>query len=146
MPKVLVYLMLVVGGTFVSLQASINAKLAKYIGFVESAFVSFSVGTLALGTVVLLKNSGTIKNITNVPLIFLTGGLLGACFVFTITYSVHVTGVATALAIAVGVQLLVGLLIDKHDPMNVIKLNVNWYNLLGVAFIILGIFLVTRGR
>ncbi|TYB33906.1 MAG: DMT family transporter [Flexistipes sinusarabici] len=146
MSKYLVYVLLVVGGTFVSLQASINARLAKYVGFVESAFISFTVGTMVLAAAVLLKNENGLKHIFEVPPVFLTGGMLGACFVFIITYSVHVTGVASALATAIGVQLLVGLLIDKYNPMNVIKLDVHWYNVLGVLFIILGIILLTRGR
>ncbi len=146
MSKLLVYLLLAAGGTFVSLQASINARLAKYVGFVESAFVSFTVGAAALGLVVLFKNGNGLKHITEVHPFFLTGGLLGAFFVFIITYSVHITGVASALAVAIGVQLFAGLLLDKYNPMDVVRLNVNWYNVLGVILIVMGIILVTRGR
>lgn len=146
MSKYFVYMLLVMGGTFVAVQASINARLAKYVGFVESAFISFTVGTMVLAIAVLVKGDNGLKHIFEVPPIFLTGGMLGACFVFIITYSVHVTGVASALATAIGVQLLAGLLIDKYNPANVIKLNFHWYNVVGVIFIILGIVMVTRGR
>lgn len=146
MSKLLVYLLLAAGGTFVSLQASINARLAKYVGFVESTFISFTVGAAALGLVVLFKNGNGLKHISEVHPVFLTGGLLGAFFVFIITYSVHITGVASALAVAIGVQLFAGLLLDKYNPMDVVRLNVNWYNVLGVILIVMGIVLVTRGR
>lgn len=143
MHKIFVILLLIVAGSFVSLQASINARLAKHVGFLESAFISFLVGTLTLLIIILLKGGNNLKNITEVPIIYLTGGILGAFFVFSVTYSVYTTGVTTALAITIGVQLLVSVLLDKFDPMNVIKLNISIINVFGILLLIIGVILIS---
>lgn len=143
MHKIFVILLLIVAGSFVSLQASINARLAKHVGFLESAFISFLVGTLTLLIIILLKGGNNLKNITEVPIIYLTGGILGAFFVFSVIYSVHITGVTTALAITIGVQLLVSVLLDKFDPMNVIKLNISIINVFGILLLIIGVILIS---
>lgn len=143
MHKIFVILLLIVAGSFVSLQASINARLAKHVGFLESAFISFLVGTLTLLIIILLKGGNNLKNITEVPIIYLTGGILGAFFVFSVTYSVYITGVTTALAITIGVQLLVSVLLDKFDPMNVIKLNISIINVFGILLLIIGVILIS---
>jgi transporter family-2 protein len=137
-----VILLLILAGTFVSLQASINARLAKYIGFLEAAFVSFLVGTVTLMILILFRGENNLKSIGEVPIIYLTGGILGALFVFSITYAIHIVGVTGTLAISISVQLLIGLLLDTFDPMKVIKLNISIYNVIGVLFVILGVFLI----
>lgn len=142
MNKGLVILLLILAGTFVSLQASINARLAKYIGFLEAAFVSFLVGTVTLMIFILFKGENNLKSIGEVPIFYLTGGILGALFVFSITYAIHIVGVTGTLAISISVQLLIGLLLDTFDPMKVIKLNISMYNVIGVLFVILGVFLI----
>lgn len=142
MSKGLVILLLILAGTFVSLQASINARLAKYIGFLEAAFVSFLVGTVTLMILILFRGENNLKSIVEVPIIYLTGGILGALFVFSITYAIHIVGVTGTLAISISVQLLIGLLLDTFDPMKVIKLNISIYNVIGVLFVILGVFLI----
>lgn len=142
MSKGLVILLLILAGTFVSLQASINARLAKYIGFLEAAFVSFLVGTVTLMILILFRGENNLKSIGEVPIIYLTGGILGALFVFSITYAIHIVGVTGTLAISISVQLLIGLLLDTFDPMKVIKLNISIYNVIGVLFVILGVFLI----
>lgn len=142
MNKGLVILLLILAGTFVSLQASINARLAKYIGFLEAAFVSFLVGTVTLMILILFKGENNLKSIGEVPIIYLTGGILGALFVFSITYAIHIVGVTGTLAISISVQLLIGLLLDTFDPMKVIKLNISMYNVIGILFVILGVFLI----
>jgi len=146
MHKLFVILLLVAAGSFVSLQASINARLAKHVGFLESALISFLVGTLTLLIIVLFKGENNFKNITEVPVFYLTGGILGAIFVFSITYSIHITGVTTALGITIGVQLLVGVILDKFDPMNVVKLNISFINVLGIILLIIGVILTSWRR
>jgi len=146
MHKLFVILLLVAAGSFVSLQASINARLAKHVGFLESALISFLVGTLTLLIIVLFKGENNLKNITEVPVFYLTGGILGAIFVFSITYSIHITGVTTALGITIGVQLLVGVILDKFDPMNVVKINISFINILGIILLIIGVIFTSWRR
>ena len=146
MNNYLVMFLLFIAGTFVSLQASINARLAKYIGFLESAFVSFFIGTLTLLIFLFFKGFNNFKSITDVPVLYLSGGILGAFFVFMITYAVPKIGVSAALSITIAVQLILGLLIDKYNPFNVSTFHISFLNIVGVIMIILGVLLITYNR
>jgi transporter family-2 protein len=144
--KALVIVLLISAGTFVSLQASINARLAKYIGFLEAAFVSFLVGTITLLILILFKGESNLRSVGEVPIVYLTGGILGALFVFSITYAVHIVGVTATLAISISIQLLIGLILDTFDPMKVVKLDISIFNIIGVLLVILGVFLILWRR
>ncbi|MGA1861947.1 DMT family transporter [Deferribacter thermophilus] len=146
MDKYFVMLLLAIAGTFVSLQASINAKLAKYVGFLESAFISFLVGTFTLLIFLFFKGFSGLKQIGEVPLQFLTGGILGAFFVFVITYAVPKIGVSAALSITIAVQLILGLLLDKFNPFAINSFEVSIYNILGVILTIIGVIMLTYNR
>ncbi|MGA1846175.1 DMT family transporter [Deferribacter abyssi] len=146
MNKYLVMFLLFIAGTFVSLQASVNARLAKYTGFLESTFISFFVGTITLFLILIFRGFGNLKNIFEVPILYLSGGIMGAFFVFIITYSVPKIGVSAALSITIGVQLIIGLLIDKYNPFNISVFHVSYLNVLGVIFILLGVIFLTYNR
>ncbi|KAA0258640.1 DMT family transporter [Deferribacter autotrophicus] len=146
MSKYLVMFLLFIAGTFVSLQASLNARLAKYTGFLESTFISFFVGTLTLLLFLFFKGFGNLKNISEVPILYLSGGVLGAFFVFVITYSVPRIGVSAALSITIAVQLILGLIIDKYNPFDVSAFHVSFFNILGVILIFLGVIFLTYNR
>lgn len=48
MVKILFPLLAVIGGMTIAVQGQINGGLGKKIGVIEGAFISFTVGTLAL--------------------------------------------------------------------------------------------------
>ena len=48
MSKLILFILMFVGGALVALQPSVNARLAQKIGLAESSTVSFLVGTIAL--------------------------------------------------------------------------------------------------
>ncbi len=112
MIKLLFTIFAIIGGLAISLQASINGGLGKRIGTIETSFVSFAIGTLALLFMVIFLGKGNILAIGTAPKWQLTGGLLGAIYVFVTVLVVPKLGVAsTIMAVIVG-QLLMGAVID----------------------------------
>jgi len=59
MPKRMVYLLTFWGGIAATVQPSINARLAQKTGVIESACVSFAVGTLVFSLVIFFAGTGT---------------------------------------------------------------------------------------
>lgn len=121
----LVWVMLgIAGGMAVGTQAAVNAALGRSIGVLETAFLSFLVGTLCLGIMVATFGRGHLPAAFGVPWWHLLGGVLGGFYVFVIVMNVPRFGVASTITMIIVGQMLVGLLIDHfgwfgvaHSPV-----------------------------
>jgi len=145
MPDIFYFFLMLVSGVFVALQPLINASLATRIGLVESAFVSFAVGTVTLGVVVVAYNHGDFKAMAGAPWWQFTGGILGAFFVTTIIMAVPRIGTMAALAAAIASQLVAGALFDKFGIMGGRTIPLDSWRVAGMLLLFIGAALVMKG-
>ena len=144
MTNYLLFLIMFFGGMTVALQPSINARLAQRVGILESAFISFAVGTLVLLLVVLMSSRGTIKGIYGAAWWELTGGVLGALFVSLTILVVPRIGTAAAMSAIIAAQLATGLVLDHFGLFGYKVLPFDLKRLIGLAFLVLGAGLILR--
>jgi len=114
----LITILAVIGGVGIGLQAGINGELGKRIGTIEGAFVSFAVGTLFLFLTMLFVGKGNILSMFTVPKWQLTGGLLGAVYIFIAVLAVPKIGVATTLLAVVTGQIVTSALLDHFGMIS----------------------------
>ncbi len=145
MPDIFYFILMLVAGVSVALQPLINANLATRVGVIQSSFISFLVGTLALAGVALFRNNGDLKAVAGAPLWQLTGGLLGAFFVTAIIFAVPRIGTLAALSAAIATQLAAGVVLDhfgllggRHIPMDIWRIS-------GTVMLVVGAGLVLKG-
>jgi transporter family-2 protein len=146
-PWVLLGLVLV-AGTLVAAQAGVNAQLARRLGDpVMAAFVSFAVGTLALGLVVLARRPALpgAAALAGVPWWAWVGGLLGAFFVTVAVVAAPRIGAVTLVALMVTGQFVASLLLDRFGLLGFPERSVSWVRLAGVALLVAGVALVRLG-
>jgi transporter family-2 protein len=132
------------GGIAVALQPSVNARLAQKVGVVESAAVSFAVGTAALLLVVLWQGRGGLRHIGNASWWELTGGFMGAFFVTLTIFIVPRIGTASVMAAAITAQLVTGLVLDHYGLFGLKSVPFDLRRGAGVALLLLGAALVWR--
>ena len=132
------------GGMAVALQPSINARLAQKVGILESACISFAVGTLVLLLVVLISGRGTVKGIYGVAWWELTGGILGAIVVSLTILVVPRIGTAATMAAIIAAQLTTGLILDHFGLFGFNEIPVDLKRLVGLVFLIVGAGLMLR--
>ncbi len=144
MSKLLVYLVTFCGGIAATVQPSINARLAQKTGVIESACVSFVVGTLVLLLVVVISGSGTPKGIMGARWWELTGGVLGAFFVVAVTYAVPHIGTMAAMVLIIAAQLAVGMLLDHYGAFGLRTEPITLHRLAGAGLLAAGVFLILR--
>src|SRR4051812_19531515 len=88
-------------GFAIPLQAAINSRLKLQLdqSTLLAALVSFTIGTIALALVAMATGQriGALGGVARVPAWQLTGGLLGAMFVFGTTLLAPTLGVARML-------------------------------------------------
>lgn len=132
------------GGLAATIQPSINARLAQKIGLIESAFVSFFVGTMVLLAIALSTSGGSLRAVSEARWWELTGGFLGALFVATTILAVPRIGTTATMAIIITAQLSVGMLLDHFGLFGLRHIPLDLRRLAGVALLAIGVVLILR--
>jgi bacterial/archaeal transporter family-2 protein len=134
-----------VAGAMIPFQAGINAQLAGWVGSpVRAAFVSFVVGTVALGllSVLILKPLPSASRLGGAPAWIWIGGLFGAFYVLGNIVSAPHLGAATLIAAIVAGQSLASLMIDQYGWVGFREHHVTPGRLVGMALVLTGVALV----
>ena len=148
MPATAIPLLLaLVAGILIAVQAPTNAILAKASGSpVVAAFISFFVGTIALGALV-AATSGRVfaPELRDVPWYAWVGGLYGAVFVAVAAFAAPRIGIGILLTAAIAGQLLAALILDHYGFFGLPRQPVNLTRIAGVTLVLAGAMLVRRG-
>jgi transporter family-2 protein len=133
-------------GGLVALQAPINSMLGKTIGTFAAATVSFVIGTIALAGITAFAGGGfgEVGDARNLAWYYLTGGLLGACYVTTVLVSVRTLGAGGVTAATITGQLTASVVIDRLGILGLEERPLSPLRILGIAMLALGTFLVVR--
>jgi len=132
-------------GGFIALQPPVNAGLARATGSVSAAFVSFLLGTLLLALLVALSGqAGGLGSTFDVEWIYLTGGVLGVLYVFTVLVTVSAIGAGAVAAATVTGQLIASVIIDRLGILGLEQTPLSASRLIGVALLLIGTYLVVR--
>ncbi len=145
-PSFLAIIAVVIGGAATALQAPTNAKMMGAVGSpVNAAFVSFAVGTAALGLLaVILQTRPDMAASRALPWYAWVGGLYGAIFVVAAAWGVPRLGVATTIILMVAGQLLLSVALDHFGAMGMPKQPISWGRVAGVLMVVGGVLMVRR--
>jgi bacterial/archaeal transporter family-2 protein len=144
MNNLLLVLLMACGGVAVAMQPSINARLARNIGNLESSLISFAVGTLALLVAVMIFGRGSLRGVGGASWWELTGGFLGAYFVTMTIIAVPRLGTAAVMAIAITGQLVSGAMLDHYGLFGLRQIPLTALRGIGILLLCLGASLVIR--
>ncbi|RZJ02958.1 MAG: DMT family transporter [Brevundimonas sp.] len=145
-PNVFSILLIILAGGATALQAPTNARLMTAVGSpVNAAFVSFAVGTAALGLLALIFHTKPdIAAARALPWYAWIGGLYGVVFVIAATWGVPRLGVALTITLMVAGQLLISLILDHLGAFGAPQQPINLGRMVGVALVIGGVMMVRR--
>jgi transporter family-2 protein len=137
----------ILAGVLIAVQAPTNAILGKASGSpIIAAFISFVVGTIALGAFVARTPSGLLApELRSVPWYAWIGGLYGAFFVAIAAFGAPRIGVGPLLTAAIAGQLLAGIILDHYGLLGLARQPVGIEKIAGVMLVLLGAWLIRRG-
>jgi transporter family-2 protein len=136
----------VIIGAFLPLQALINAQLGRATsGALFASFVSFLVGTVSLGVVLLAMRTPLpgLQSMTGLPPWAWLGGVIGAIYVFSATLLVPRIGAAALICLVVFGQVVGSLLLDHHGVLSPAR-SADGLRILGGALVAIGAVLVVQ--
>ncbi|GAL18995.1 integral membrane protein [Vibrio maritimus] len=143
---ILVLLSVIVGTTLAS-QAGVNAQLRTGLSSpLQAAFISFVIGTVVLGTLVVLEGKPWFPSgsLTNLPWWAWLGGFLGA---FNIAMSIYLAPKLGALALAISIvcgQVIASLFYDQYGLLGYPKIELSPHRIGGAILIVIGVILVAN--
>ena len=141
---VAVVLMAIVGGC-IALQAPINAGLGRTTGTYPAAFISFGVGTLILGAIVVLSGKAAgVGDVTTVSWYYLLGGALGAAYVFAALSLVPTIGAGGVAAATVTGQLTLSVVLDRIGFLGLEQTPITATRVAGIVLMFAGTYLIVR--
>lgn len=141
------WLLGVVAGLGLTVQVGMNSQLRKVLQSANlAALISFTVGTLALISLILVMRAPMPARETwaAVPYWAWFGGLLGAFYVASSTVVATELGATTLLGLALAGQLATALVVDHFGWMGLPENPITWTRIAGVALVGAGVWLVSR--
>jgi len=143
--KWLMMLFAVLGGMAVGTQAGINGSLGKKVGTLEATLITFSVSTLFLFIIAVALGKGNVfSSAVSVPKWQLTGGLLGAFYVFMMVLIVPKLGTASTIIAIIAGQLLATSVIDHYGLIGGKQIPMDWQRAVGLLLMAVAIILFNK--
>lgn len=144
MGKLMYLSLMVFAGFMIGFQSPINAMLSKKVGILESSFLSFLGGTIALAIIVFLFGKGRVAGALEVPYWQLFGGILGAIVVLnTIICVPHLGVMPTMVAMILG-NLVVSAAIDHFGWFGIPVTPFSWQRFLSFILMFAGLMLAFK--
>lgn len=132
----------ILGGVAVAMQAAVNGALSKSMQAVlPAATVSFGVGFVVLLVVSLATGPAAFTKLPTIPWWQLSGGVLGAWYVYTMIFGVPQLGVVTAVAGLVLGQLVAALVIDATGAFGMVAHAISPARVIAVLLVGAGLIL-----
>lgn len=133
-------------GCMIPLQAAINSQLRSHVGesTLFASLVSFAVGTAVLAGAAALTGARwkALAGLADARAWQLTGGLLGAVFVFGTTLLVPRIGAAKMVALILAGQVLVSIMMDHQGWVGLAVREVTPLRAAGAMLVVAGVVLV----
>jgi transporter family-2 protein len=133
-------------GCMIPLQAAINARLRDHLDHstLLAALVSFTVGTLALAAMAVVTGQrwqalGGVREATSWQL---SGGLLGAVFVFATTLLAPKIGLAKMVALVIAGQVAMSLIADHYGWIGLAVREIDPMRAAGAVVVLVGVVMV----
>ncbi len=145
MQQSLLFLMAVVAGAMLAVQAGLNSEMGRAVKSpVYGALISFVAGGIALFAYCVATRVplGNVRKAFELPWYYWMGGVLGGFYVVAIIVLAPRLGVALTIGLTVAGQMVFSLLIDHYGLLGIPVHTINWMRVLGVSLIIGGVVLL----
>lgn len=144
MSNLMLLVIMFCAGITVAVQPSVNARLAQKVGIIESACISFAVGTLVLLAILLISGKANLRGVGETAWWEWTGGVMGAFFVSMTIFIVPRIGTAAAMSAIIAAQLTTGILLDHFGAFGFRQVPLDLKRCIGCLLLLAGVALVGK--
>ena len=87
--------------------------------------------------------AGQVRRIPHIPVVYLTGGLLGAALISVSLVTVRTLGAGGVVAATLAAQLVVSAILDRYGVLGLDKIGITPARVIGFVLLMAGTVLVT---
>lgn len=139
-----IVVVVIAGGAAVTLQAQLAAVVEGQLGTLEAVFLTYGVGGLVSGLLVLLARGGNLPRWRELPPHVLLAGVFGLVIVGAISFTVARLGVVRGLLLITVAQFVVAAVIDHFGLLGAEVQPLTLQKAAGVALLLGGAWIVLR--
>ncbi|MBD0703282.1 DMT family transporter [Pseudomonas sp. Fig-3] len=140
----LLLLLVVVAGAVLSVQAAINGRLGQTVGVLRSSLLTFVVGTVVTGLLIVFFEPAHAVSLLDVPKWQLGGALFGVVYMMVMVGAVPRVGTAVATVAVILGQLAMGMLIDNFGWLGNPAIELSGSRVLAMACLALALVFMYR--
>jgi transporter family-2 protein len=131
-------------GALIAFQPPVNSQLGKRTTVLAAAFISTAISAVVMGIIALAAGEfGNVRRVPHIPVVYLTGGLLGAALVAVSLVTVRTLGAGGVVAATVTGQLIVSALLDRYGVLGLDRIGLTPLRLAGFGLLLIGTVMVT---
>ena len=144
--RTLAIVLTICAGALIATQSNVNGRLARGVGTLQAATISFGVGLVVVVVAALVFGGGlgSIAKAGSVPKWTLLGGAMGAAIVVISLAAVRVLGTGGLTAGLVAGQLTLAVVIDRFNIFGFGYHALDATRIAGVLALVLGTWLILR--
>ena len=135
-------------GSFVPFQTASNTVMSKtFQSGMYASLVVFLVAAMTMVFIIVAKQEPfpSTAQIREVPFFaWITGGVLGAAYIFLLIFLAPKLGMANVTGFVVAGQLLMAVAFDHFGLMGFAVHSINWQRVVGVVLLVFGLFLIKK--
>jgi transporter family-2 protein len=143
-------LLAVIGGTAGTIQAHFMGLMDQNLGTVESMFITYGLGGLVIGLVMIFLGGGSLLGGGNpggwqaVPWYALSAGVLGLVVVGILGFAAPRIGLVPVMTLFVASQFIVSAFMDHYGLLGAEVRSLDLSRISGLGVILFGLWLVIR--
>ena len=134
----------VLGGMAVVVQAQFNGIMDKGMGTLESVFITYGLGGVVVGLLMLALRGGNLQALRELPWYVTLAGLCGLVIIGSISYTVPRLGLVAAFTVIVATQFVLGALFDHFGVLGVEIRPLTLQKISGIIVLLAGVWLIMR--
>jgi bacterial/archaeal transporter family-2 protein len=131
-------------GALIALQPPVNSELGKRTTILAAGFISTAISAVVMGLILVAAGEfGRVRRVPHIPVVYLTGGLLGAVLVSVSLVTVRTLGAGGVVAATVTGQLVVSAMLDRYGVLGLERVGLTPLRIAGFALLLIGTAMVT---
>jgi len=138
-------LMMLAAGIAITFQSLFAGTIGARVGAIESAFIIHLGGVLLAALILLVgMRGGNLAAWRTVPWYVYSAGFFGVVIVGAYSYAVPKLGLASAITLAIAVQLILSATLDHFGILGTAQRSFDLWRGLGVATLLAGTWMILR--
>ncbi|MBU9723010.1 MULTISPECIES: DMT family transporter [Bacillaceae] len=130
------------GGSFITLQGVVNARISQDIGVFQAITITQLTGFILAFSIFAVVRDGHYSDLQKVKWPYLFGGAFGLLIIFNEVTAIQTIGVTLTISVLLIAQIVMAFIVDATGLFGLRKLKLHGWQFVGIGMMILGVIII----